>query len=355
MTCTSALVAVALLAPQPLPARLDVVAREYFQSNHLPAMSVAVMVNGRMAYARGFGWLDPDRKRRTTTESVFRLASVSKPVTSSITLRLWEQGKLPLDQDLRPIVPEMPSHFSVTLGQVLSNTSGIRGYKQSGHDPSRVQYRHYPRASGALRLFSVEPLVHPPGTAFHYSTQGFTVAAAAAEAVTGKPFAVLVRELAGKPTGAYSLAVEDRRIPNPHRADLFARVVDENVPVRPDDISWKGGGGGHGGFGTRPGSVGVGVRIRQDRQAGDPRPSMDQGEHPRPGPGFLRIGLGYRRMEGRAPGRALRWAARGEEPFARPTGPRGGGGRAYEPKPQSAPNARSGLGRASARVCWGAR
>ena len=207
-------------------------------------MSVAVMVNGRMAYTRGFGWLDPDRKRRTTTESVFRLASVSKPVTSSITLRLWEQGKLPLDQDLRPIVPEMPSHFSVTLGQVLSNTSGIRGYKQSGHDPSRVQYRHYPRASGALRLFSVEPLVHPPGTAFHYSTQGFTVAAAAAEAVTGKPFAVLVRELAGKPTGAYSLAVEDRRIPNPHRADLFARVVDENVPVRPDDISWKGGGGG---------------------------------------------------------------------------------------------------------------
>ena len=66
--------------------------------HHLPGAALAVARNGRLVYARGFGFADRDEKQPVQPESLFRIASISKPLTAAAVLQLVERGRLKLDE-----------------------------------------------------------------------------------------------------------------------------------------------------------------------------------------------------------------------------------------------------------------
>src|SRR6478735_1543358 len=71
--------------------------RQYMTAHHIPGMSVAIAVDGRMVWASGFGYADLEHRVRADTLTLFRTASTLKPITATAVLQLAERGKLDLD------------------------------------------------------------------------------------------------------------------------------------------------------------------------------------------------------------------------------------------------------------------
>ena len=80
----------------------------FVRDNELPGAALAVAKDGRLVYARGFGYADVEKKQSVQPESLFRIASISKPFTAVATLQLVEQGRLALDTPVFGLLPHKP-------------------------------------------------------------------------------------------------------------------------------------------------------------------------------------------------------------------------------------------------------
>ena len=170
-----------------LPQRLESLVDARFDATRCPGLSVAVASNDRIVFSKALGKGDIEQDVPLTTASVQRLASLSKPITGTIIMDWVEQGKLALDVSVRQYLPELPAFYqSVTLRELLSHQSGVRGYA----DEESVLFNtiHYPKSRDALKVMMTYPLAFSPGTKVEYSSLAFTVLGAAAEAVTGRSF-----------------------------------------------------------------------------------------------------------------------------------------------------------------------
>lgn len=146
----------------------------------VPGVSIAVINDGKLEWARGYGTLEAGGSAPVNAETVFQAASISKPVSAFALLRLVEAGKLQLDQDVNEVLKtwKVPANSftaeeKVTLRRMLSHTAGLtvhgfRGYAEGEAVPSVVQILdgERPSNSGAIRV-DVKP-----GTLERYSGGG---------------------------------------------------------------------------------------------------------------------------------------------------------------------------------------
>jgi len=208
--------------------------------DRIPGLSCAAFVGDRIVFARGFGRSDVENDVPATSETVYRLASISKPVTAVLVLQLAEEGALDLDQDLHGLVPEWPKkRWPVTTRQLLGHLGGVRHYQGEGEST-----RRYPNQRAGLRRFAQDPLQHQPGKRYLYSTYGFNLAAAAVETLREQPFAEVLAERIAAPAAAGSLQDDDAWRIIRHRAQGYVRRMDKLENSRLMDSSYKLGGGG---------------------------------------------------------------------------------------------------------------
>ncbi len=206
----------------------------------VPGLSCAIGVGAEMPFRRGFGLADVENEVAATAQTVYRLASISKPITAVLALQLAAKGELDLDADVTTLVREWPAKaWPVTTRQLLAHLGGVRHYRGEGEST-----RHYATQTEALARFAADPLLHEPGTAYHYSTYGYNLIAAVVEAKTGQPFATVVRERIAGPCNAPTLQDDDVRRVIRGRAQGYVRRdgVLENSELM--DSSYKLGGGG---------------------------------------------------------------------------------------------------------------
>lgn len=169
----------------------------------VPGLSVAVIENGKLAWAKGYGVVETGGSTPVTPETLFQAASISKPVAALTALALVEQGKLSLDENVNAQlkswqVPEneFTKEQKVTLRRLVSHNAGLtvhgfRGYASDETVPSVVQVLNgeKPANSAAIRADIA------PGSRWRYSGGGYTVMQQLMIDVSGKPFPQLVREL----------------------------------------------------------------------------------------------------------------------------------------------------------------
>jgi len=112
------------------PAKMKLADRMRFYRT--PAVSIALINDGRIEWARGYGMLEAGGKEQITPETLFQAASISKSLTAMLTLRLVEQGKLDLDSDVNKRlvswkVPEneFTKEQKVTVRRLLAHTAGV--------------------------------------------------------------------------------------------------------------------------------------------------------------------------------------------------------------------------------------
>jgi CubicO group peptidase (beta-lactamase class C family) len=199
----------------------------------VPGVSVAVINNGRIEWARGLGVIEAGLDKPITTDTLFQAGSISKPVAAMAALRLAEQGKLNLDEDVNLKlksweVPgnEFTKEKKVTLRGILTHSAGLTvhgfpGYKADAEVPSLVQVLNgeKPANTGAIRVDTT------PGTRWRYSGGGYTIMQQLLIDVTGKAFPELARDLVLAPAGMKRSTYEQ---PLPKQLDPAAATAHMN-------------------------------------------------------------------------------------------------------------------------------
>lgn len=182
----------------------------------IPGLSVAVADDFSIVFSEGFGMADLEHSVPATRETIYRLASISKPITAVAALQLMERGRLDLDAPVRKYVPDFPEKkWPVTIRHLLTHTSGIRHY---GSPDELGSTRHYSDMLEPLKIFEADPLLFKPGTRFSYTTYGYNLLGAAVEKAAGVPFMDYLRENIFEPAKMETAGQDDSYAIIPHRA-----------------------------------------------------------------------------------------------------------------------------------------
>lgn len=179
--------------------RLSSVLDAYFQkimdSTGLPGLAVAVVRGDSILYARGFGVKNLETQAPLQTNSIFHLASVSKPFAATAVVQLMERGKIDLDERLTTYLPYFKladaRYRDITIRQMLNHTSGMPD--EDDYEWEKPQFDEG-AAERYVRSLADEKLISTPGAEFHYSNIAFDVLADVVAKVSGEPFETFVKK-----------------------------------------------------------------------------------------------------------------------------------------------------------------
>ncbi len=247
--------------------------------------ALAVWYQGELIFKENWGFADLDAGNPVTDDTLFFAASVIKPMVGYTTLVLAEEGKIDLDTPVQTYVPDFPVHesgASPTIRQLLLHRGGIRHYLNTGtwSESWSASFfdTHYSKANDAvahwldiddeindfLKAFpealpadvrrdfgNTNPYQYAPGERGGYSSFGYTLVAAALEAVEKKPLSLILQERVFDPFGMKTAIQPDMRFPIPHYAksyiyrNLRTGDIAEGKPFRARtlDFSYNAGGG----------------------------------------------------------------------------------------------------------------
>lgn len=178
----------------------------------VPGVSVAMVIDGEPVWAGGFGVADVETGARVTADTVFEIASVTKPVTAWVILKLAEEGRIDLDAPIETYLdgwtlpPSGFDHSKVTARAILAHGAGLGEGGDSGGDPGETVPTLAEAANGVGMEYGPIRVTHTPGASYHYSSKGFVLLEMAVETVTGEPFADYVTREVLVPLGMSSSA-----------------------------------------------------------------------------------------------------------------------------------------------------
>ena len=159
---------------------------------NIPGISVAIVEDGHLVYAKGFGTISLTADRRPSADTQYRVASVSKPLTATGVFQLVQDGTVKLDEPARQYCPELVALDRVpTVRQFLMHRSGMR------HTTDREDVRitgAFPRLGAALVNIAREPLRFPPGTKTLYTSWGYTALGCVIEGASGRSYADFMKD-----------------------------------------------------------------------------------------------------------------------------------------------------------------
>ncbi len=210
-------------------------------ADKLPGVSIG-FIKDDVTWAKGFGYADLENKLPAKPESMYRLASVTKPMTATAVLQLVEKGKIDLDAEVQTYVPYFPKKkFPVTVRQLLGHLGGISHYKdydKEGH------FKDHKNTREAIAVFENFDLVAEPGARFSYSSYGYNLLGAVIEGASGMPYAKYMRENVWGPLGMNDIRMDSPTAVIPNRVRGYENVNGEIRNSEFVDISSRFAGGG---------------------------------------------------------------------------------------------------------------
>jgi N-acyl-D-amino-acid deacylase len=198
-------------------ASVDTVISTLMRKWAIPGGAVGIVKDGRLVYSRGFGYADAVARTEVAPDALFRIASLSKPVTAAAVLKLVEQGRLSLDAPAFALLPDItplpgstvdPRLASITVRHLLEHSGGWD--RDATFDPmfrttQAAQATNTPApatASAVIRYMLGRPLDFTPGTRYAYSNFGYAVLGRIVERVSGTSYEQFVQQAVLAPAGA---------------------------------------------------------------------------------------------------------------------------------------------------------
>jgi CubicO group peptidase (beta-lactamase class C family) len=209
----------------------------------IPGMSVAVLVDGAIAWSEGFGFADLEHRIPVTPLTRMRIGSVSKPVTAAAIGKLVEQGRLDLDAPVQRYVPSFPEkRWPITTRQLAGHLAGIRHYRGNEF----LSRDRYETVLEGLEIFADDSLLFEPGTDYSYSSYGWNLISAVIEGAAGEEFLTYMRREIFDPLGLRSIVAEHTDSIIAYRASFYERDRETgrilNAPYVDNSYKWAGGG-----------------------------------------------------------------------------------------------------------------
>ena len=246
----------------------------YLHPGKIPGCLVAVMRDDKLGYLYTGGFRDLERQEPVTTDTVFRIYSMTKPITSIALMTLWEQGLFSLNDPVARFIPEFeglrvrtggswplfetrPAETTMTVRDLLCHTSGLTydflratniDYAYRKLQVGRPQ-PGYTLDTMAQQLSGL-PLEFSPGTRWGYSV-ATDVLGLLIERLSGKPFATYLEDTIFRPLGMTETNFAPREDQIPRFASCYMRDMDKKLVLQDDgqDSQYVGrtfhsGGGG---------------------------------------------------------------------------------------------------------------
>ncbi len=163
---------------------IDKIAQRVLKTTSVPSASVAVVVDGKLAYIQAYGDAALEPHRAATPGMRYGIGSISKQFTATALLMLQEEGKLSLDDKVSKYLPNMGEAGNVTIRQLLSHTAGIRDYWPQ--DFMFSDMRQPIKPEGILDRWARQPLDFPAGERWQYSNTGYVLAGVVFEKVANE-------------------------------------------------------------------------------------------------------------------------------------------------------------------------
>ncbi len=193
----------------------------------ISGLTVAVGPRTRLTWVEGFGTADLENSVAAAPQTVYRIGSISKPITAVAVMQLAERGRLDLDAPVQKYVPSFPAKpWPITVRQLLAHLSGIRHYRSEEEVDST---RHYTNLLDPLRAFADEPLLFEPGISYGYSTYGYDLLGAVVEAVSGMRFLDYLRTNVLAPARMEHTGEDNVFRIVPHRAHGYRLNLDGHI------------------------------------------------------------------------------------------------------------------------------
>lgn len=206
--------------PVPALAAVDGVMEQALSRYGVKGGAVAVVKNGHLIFARGYGLADVEAQQPVQPDSLFRWCSISKTITAAALMHLVAQGRLDLDSPVFQILDQYSPYNgrwgdnrlrSITVRQLLHHTAGWDRATSAIGDPvvaegtvkaaSAVGGGFPPTLDTVIRYVLAQPLQFSPGTRFAYSNFGYELLRRVIEKVSGQTYADYVRESVLEPVG----------------------------------------------------------------------------------------------------------------------------------------------------------
>jgi D-alanyl-D-alanine carboxypeptidase len=192
-----------LLQAQPnLEKSLDDAISTALKKTGAPSVSVAVVENGRLVYAKAFGLADLAANRPADPHTRYAVGSISKEFTAAALLLLQQQGRLSLDDHVSKYFPDLTRANEITIRQLLSHTSGYEDY--APQDYLIPEWTEPTTPLAILDRWAKKPLNFDPGTKWQYSNTNYVLAGAIFEKVSGQGLVDFLRKNIFEPLGMQS-------------------------------------------------------------------------------------------------------------------------------------------------------
>ncbi len=163
--------------------KIDDTAMKMLSESGVPSASIAVVKDGKLAYAKAYGLADIAAHRSATTSMIYSVGSISKQFTAASILLLAEEGKLSLDAPVGRWLPELTRANEVTIRQVLSMTSGYQDFWPQDYVMPSMMKPVSPEE--ILKGWAQKPLDFEPGTKWQYSNTNYVAAGMIVERLSG--------------------------------------------------------------------------------------------------------------------------------------------------------------------------
>ena len=163
------------------------------QAGECIGIAAGFSIEGATKWQGGAGHKDLEHRLDFDTQTLTRIASITKPMTAIAIMQLYEQGKIELDKPIQEYLPDFPvkKEGAITIRHLLTHSSGIDDYKS---DKEQENKKNYPTLADAVKVFKDRELIAEPGTAFHYSTYGYVVLGLLLEKVSGMRYEAYLKK-----------------------------------------------------------------------------------------------------------------------------------------------------------------
>ena len=208
--------------------KVDDAVKKFMNDYHIPGLSFAIAKDGRLVLVKTYGYANRETGERVAPRHRFRIASVTKPITSITIMKLYEQNKLKMSDKIFGAGALLGTTYGthpykkdvdkITVQNLLNHASG--GWAADlGFDPM-FNYTNLNKADLISKTLNDQPLEKTPGTEYHYSNFGFCVLGRVIERLTGQNYDAYVKSQVLAPAG-----INDMEIAGDTEADKKANEV----------------------------------------------------------------------------------------------------------------------------------
>jgi len=204
--------------------------------------NVLVALDNEIIFHESFGFANYEWKIANTLETKMNIGSISKQFTSTLILRLNQEGLLELNTPIVKYLPQLSSkHFEkITIHQILSHTSGLQRRTWFEHKEQRLEHT----LSKNIEKINDLPLLFEPGSDFSYSNVGYYLLHLIAEAATNEKFENLVENKLLRPVGLNHTGFKNHFLIVENMASGYLMILgDPTVPEFSDVSNFIGAGG----------------------------------------------------------------------------------------------------------------